>query len=154
MAIYLIIDPLYEAQFAKAVTEYPDAPPSNPFGKLSPSIAVFFGVLLSIVFAIHWWWSGLFGKAGASRKPIANGMLVITGLAALLEIFEHGALDYFDYSLFCHANEPTAVIVVDEVYRCERSLMIRKNAQLAMLLLPILAIPVRIIESRLGEKYA
>ncbi|WP_299193074.1 hypothetical protein [uncultured Erythrobacter sp.] len=153
IALYFIIDPLLEAHRAEVMREYGPGPAGGiSFQTLQPAMAIMAGVILSILFAIHWWLSGLFGKAGLSSKPIANVLLVAAGLAALLEIFEHGALDFFDYSLFCSSDAPTTVILVDEVYRCDRSLMIRKIAQWSVLLLPLFAIPVRIIESRLGAK--
>ena len=154
IVLYFIIDPLFDAQIAETMTKYPKSPAGVSVGTLSPGHAIFYGVALSIVFAIHWWLSGLFGKPGASRKPIANTMLIVAGVATLLEIFEHGALDFYNYSLFCSSDEATTVILVDEVYPCDRSLTVRKAAQWAIFVFPILAIPVRILESRLGDNKA
>ncbi len=150
--LYFIIDPLLNAHIAATIREYPDAPQGVSLFTLNPGTPVVYAAMISVLLFIHWGLSGLFGKPGAARKPLANAMLAFAGLAALLELFEHGALDFYDYSVFCGADEPTTVILVDEVYRCERSMVIRKIAQWSMLLLPILATPVRILESRLGAK--
>lgn len=154
IALYFAIDPLLDAHIKQSRTDFPSAPFGPFIHTLNPATPIIYAVFLSVLFFLHWGLSGLFGKPGAARKPIANVLLIAAGLAALLEIFEHGALDFYDYSLFCLPEEPTTVILVDEVYRCERSLMARKTAQWSMVLLPILAIPVRIFESRLGEKNA
>lgn len=150
IGLYFIIDPFVQAEIAQARRDFPDTP-GYPFGKLNPGTPIIYALFLTVLLFVHWWLSGLFGKPGVARMPIANVMLITAGFAALFEIFEHGALDFYDYSLFCHPEEPTTVILVDEVYRCERSLIVRKIAQWSMLLLPVLAIPVRLLESRLGE---
>ncbi|MXP46358.1 hypothetical protein GRI43_02980 [Altererythrobacter luteolus] len=118
----------------------------------TPGDVVIYAVLLSLLFLLHWWLSGLFGKSGIASRPVANLMLVAAGLCILQLLFEGATRDYLEFSVLCGPDEPTVVIMVDEFYLCERSMLVTKAAGWLSIVLPLLAIPVRILESRVRMK--
>ena len=119
---------------------------------MQPGYVVVYGVILSILFSLHWWLSGLFGKPGIASRPIANSMLVVAGICVLQIIFEGTTRDYFEFSVLCAQGEPTVTILVDEFYFCERSMLVTRAAMWMSIALPLFAIPVRILESRILKK--
>jgi hypothetical protein len=153
IAAYLIIRPQFDAHVRGVENEFGPYAPISMF-TLRPADAFMVGGFLTAPFLIHWWISGLFGREGMSKMPIANGMLVGAVLCGALELFDRGAQDFHGYSLFCRQGEPISVVFLDEVYQCERSRLARSTIGAMIFLLPILAIPVRMVESRLRLRKA
>jgi len=119
---------------------------------MQPGYVVVHGLILSILFSLHWWLSGLFGKPGIASRPIANLMLVAAGLCILQIISEGTSRDYFELSVLCRQGEPPVTILVDEFYICERSMLVTQTAMWMSFALPLFAVPVRILESRILKK--
>ncbi|MCP5397605.1 MAG: hypothetical protein H6918_12945 [Sphingomonadaceae bacterium] len=150
ISAYWILDIEY-AGYVDRLRGASDAPVPVNIMLITPGHAIMAGVVFSILLAIHWWLSGLFAKPGMAKMPIANIMLAATALFLILELFESAANDFHNYSLFCRADEPPVVILVDEVHRCARALSIRYILGPMALLLPVISIPVRILESRIRK---
>ena len=110
--------------------------------------ALSFGATLAVFVAIHWWLSGLFGNEGMATRPLANSMLVGAGICAFVLLLENQA-QFFGKSPMCGEEDPTVAILVDEVYQCKRALEFSRTAKALVLLLPVLGIPVRLIENRI-----
>jgi hypothetical protein len=146
IAAYFVIRANLAAHTARVATEFSPFAPISIF-TLRPNDAIMFGVILTILFFAHWIGSGLFGKAGISKALMSNIMLIGALCSAMMLLFEQGAHDFYEFSLFCDPTEPL-YLEFDISFQCERSRWVGNMLWLLAIILPILAIPVRIMESR------
>lgn len=147
VAAYLVIQFYYDAHVAEALAL------GDPVGgvsimTLSPSTAVMTGIWFAILLVIHWALSKIFIRGRAEPSWIADAMLWIAGASLILWLFERGAMDFRSFSLFCNVNEPIAVRLIDEVHRCERAMVVSDLLGCVSLSLVVLAIPVRVFQSK------
>ncbi|MEL7719696.1 hypothetical protein AAG604_14325 [Citromicrobium bathyomarinum] len=152
LAAVAVISPIYDAFLARITT--PLHLGYGWVGLFSPEIPIFYGFGLTVLFAFHWWLSGLLGKGALWKHWPANIMLALSVFFTLAIFAEEAAHHFYDFSVLCRAGEPTSVILVDETYQCVRSRMVLHALNWSVFLLPILAIPVRIAGSKSPAKPA
>lgn len=145
----LIVGHLYKELVAENRNLYPTEFGEAPISMfIMTSGDVLLGALgLTILIAFHWLISLLFSQNQLHKALFANGIIRATVFLAALAIFESAAHDFGRFSLFCGSNEPI-YLEFDISYQCARSREVFSWSGLLAMLLPLVAIPVRIFESR------